>query len=183
MINIKRVTDYSELSGIQLLQQQNLRTNLSPEESSIEGFVTAEYSLAFLEKMHHAGPSIIAKEDELVVGYALVADKSIRHEHNLLAGLFDVIDETNFNGSQLKNVDYVVVGQLCVAKSFRGKGLVNQMYDYYKNCLVSNFQYCITDIAQENVRSLKAHLKTGFEVINTLDYGGKKWDIVLWKWY
>lgn len=72
MIEIKTVTDFTELAGIQKLQQENLKKQLDKEEAASEGFVTAEYSLAFLESMYRAGPSIIAKDGDTVVGYALV---------------------------------------------------------------------------------------------------------------
>ena len=44
------------------------------------------------------------------------------------------------------------------------------------------FDFCITDVAQANARSLKAHKNTGYQVIDTLSYGGIAWDIVLWDW-
>jgi ribosomal protein S18 acetylase RimI-like enzyme len=182
MVIIKRVSTISELEGIKQLQQDNLKANLSPGESETEGFVTAEYSMDFLQKMHQAGASIIAKDGELVVGYALVAHPSIRHEHELLDDLFNAIDQTQWQGKLLQESKYVVVGQLCVSKFYRGMGLVNRMYDYYKECLSGEFDYCLTDIVQNNQRSLKAHRKAGFQVVNTLDYGGSMWDIVLWQW-
>jgi ribosomal protein S18 acetylase RimI-like enzyme len=182
MIRIKRVTEFAELEGIKKLQRENLKSSLSVAESEAEGFVTAQYTMDFLMKMHEAGPSIIAKDDDQVIGYALVAVPSIRHHHELLADLFNTIDHTDYQGILLKEAKYVVVGQLCVSKKYRGIGLVQQMYQYYRESLQEEFEYCITDIAQDNPRSLKAHIKSGFRDINSLDYGGLKWDIVLWDW-
>ncbi len=182
MITIKRVTEFAELEGIRNLQKENLKPNLTEAEINSEGFVTAEYSLDFLKIMHEAGPSIIAKDGELVVGYALVADTSICQHHELLADLLNTINNTVYQGKLLKEARYVIVGQLCVSKLYRGMGLVQQMYQYYKECLSGQFDCCITDIVQDNQRSLKAHIKAGFQVISTLDYGGVKWDIVLWEW-
>ena len=138
--------------------------------------------MTFLEKMHGESPSIIAKADDQVVGYALVSVKAIRHDHDLLGDLFNTIDQITYHHQLLKDSPYVVVGQLCVSKNFRGLGLVQQMYQHFKNCLSTEFDYCITDIAKNNPRSLKAHLKSGFQVIDTLQYGGMGWDIVLWDW-
>lgn len=182
MISIKRVTDPAELKGIQQLQQENLKKNVTTDEAQSQSFVTAEYSIDFLTTMHRASPSVIAKDDDRVVGYALVAVKSIRHEHDLLADLFDTIDQKEYNHLPLKDASYVVVGQLCVAKNYRGLGLVQQLYQYFKTSLSGEFDYCVTDVAQDNPRSLKAHIKTGFQVLDTLTYGGVSWDIVLWDW-
>lgn len=65
------VTDFTELAGIQKWQRENLKKQLDKEEAASERFVTAEYSLVFVETMHRAGPSIIAKDGDTVVGYAL----------------------------------------------------------------------------------------------------------------
>ncbi len=182
MISIKRVTEYSELQGIKSLQQENLKRNLSDQEAESQGFVTAEYSMEFLEILHRACPSVIAKEKETIAGYALVAVKSVRHQHELLSDLFNTIDKIVYKGRLLANSKYVVVGQLCVAREYRGLGLVKKMYDYYKSSLEEEFDYCLTDVAKGNIRSLKAHEKSGFWIIDTLEYGGLKWDIVLWDW-
>jgi ribosomal protein S18 acetylase RimI-like enzyme len=182
MVTIKRVTDFNELAGIQKLQQENLKINLPGTEAETQGFVTAEYSFEFLKTLHRDSPSVIAKDGDLVVGYALVALKSIRHQHDLLGDLFSAIDKLEYKNQLMKNSPYVVVGQLCVARNYRGQGLVQQMYQHFKNCLSGEFDYCLTDVAQDNPRSLKAHIKCGFQVIDTLNYGGIGWDIVLWDW-
>jgi L-amino acid N-acyltransferase YncA len=182
MITIKRVTGHKELEGIKKLQQENLKINLTDQEAGTQGFVTAEYTMEFLEKMHGESPSIVAKADDQVIGFALVSVKAIRHDHELLGDLFKTIDKLQYNNRPLKDSKYVVVGQLCVSKNYRGIGLVQQMYQHFKNCLSPEFDYCITDVARDNPRSLKAHLKSGFRVIDTLNYGGLGWDIVLWDW-
>lgn len=182
MITIKLVTEQSELEGIKKLQQENLKKNLSHQEAGIEGFVTAEYTMEFLERMHYEKPSVIAKDGELIVGYTLVAVKAIRFEHELLKDLFDTIDNTQYQHRLLKNTSYVVVGQLCVSKNYRGLGLVHQMYQHFRKTLSQEFNYCITDVAKDNPRSLKAHLKSGFVVIDELQYGAVGFDIVLWDW-
>jgi hypothetical protein len=179
---IKLVTEFSELKGIKTLQDENLKRNLPDLEAEVQGFVTAEYSVEFLQALHEESPSVIAKDGGLVVGYALVTTKSIRHQHELLSDLFDSIDKIVYNNQSLKYANYVVVGQLCVAKNYRGRGLVQQMYKHFKISLSEKFDYCLTDIAENNPRSLKVHLKTGFQVVDTLHYGGIDWNIVLWDW-
>lgn len=136
----------------------------------------------FLETLHRACPSVIAKDKEIIAGYALVAVKSVRHQHELLSDLFNTVDKIEYNGQLLENSKYVIVGQLCVARDYRGLGLVQKMYDYYKTSLAGEFDYCLTDVAIDNIRSLKAHEKSGFRIIDTLEYGGLSWNIILWDW-
>lgn len=181
-IIIKKVDNQFELNGIKDLQELNLRKNIDTSIAVSEGFLTAEYTISYLKEMHVASPSIIAKDGDNVVGYALVATREVKNGHELMADLFNVIDSKIYKGRQLNTVSYVVVGQLCVAKDYRGQGLVKKMYDYYRDCYAAQYEYLITDVAQANTRSLHAHKKSGFEVIDTLIYGGIGWDIVLWDW-
>ena len=181
MVIVKLVSEMKELEGIRLLQEQNLGKNLSVAEATKEGFVTAEYTVEFLKAMHDVHPSIIAKDKDTVVGYALVATQPIREQHPLLADLFNSIDKVIYKGAPLKGTRYVVVGQLCVGKGYRGQGLVQRMYEFYRESLKDSYDYLITDVVQTNQRSIKAHLKTGFVVVDTLEYEGMRWDIVLWE--
>lgn len=182
MITITRVSNTSELEEISKLQQLNLKENISLSEAAEQGFLTASYSMEFLSQMHDAIPAIVAKDGDIIAGYALVAVQSIKLHHDLIAELFQAIDEVIVDGQPLANANYVVVGQLCVAKEYRGMGLVQKMYNHFRDCLKESYDFCATDVAQPNARSLKAHKKTGFEVAGTLTYGGIPWDIVVWKW-
>jgi ribosomal protein S18 acetylase RimI-like enzyme len=179
---IKRVTAKEETAGIKKLQAANLKANLSEEEIQQEGFVTAEYTLPFLELMNEIEPSVIAKEGEEVVGYVLVVTRALYGKHALLDDLFRQIDKYTFNGEALKDIDYTICGQLCVARTHRGRGLVQQMYNYYREALSGKYKYLLTDVDEQNPRSVKAHSKTGFEIIGTSHYGGSNWHIVLWNW-
>lgn len=110
---IKRVTDKEEISGIKALQTSNLKSNLTEAEMIQEGFLTASYSLEFLDQMHQLEPAVVAKDGDAVVGYALAVTKALYGHHDLLNDLFTQIDAHRYKGQLLADVDYVVVGQLC----------------------------------------------------------------------
>lgn len=182
MVELTRVKTEADIIGIRDLQALNLKQNISAEEASSQGFLTASYTIEYLQQMNLFSPSIIAKDGDKVVGYSLVSTKETKNGHDLVEGLFDEIDKSVYNGVLLKDVNYVVVGQLCVAKEYRGQDLVQKLYGHFRDCLSHEYTYLVTDVAQANVRSLKAHKKRGFQVINELMYGGFGWDIVLWDW-
>ena len=182
MVQINRVKDKNELQEILDLQKANLRKLIGEDEAGKEGFLTAQYTLSMMEHMHQFQPSIIAKEKDTIAGYVIITDKNSYGQHPLLDDLFDSIDKLVYKDQKLNEVKYILVGQLCVAKEYRGMGLVQKMYQYYRDCLKNEYTYLVTDVAQENPRSIKAHLKTGFEIIHSIQYGGIGWDIVLWDW-
>lgn len=180
MVQIQLATSDEELVGILALQQANLRKNVSEEEALTQGFLMAEYDLEFLQTLHAKSPSIIAKDGNQVVGYSIVALPEEAKKHDLLADLVRNIEHCRYNNEEIHN--YAIVGQLCVSKNYRGQGLVQQLYGAFRDHYAETYPYCVTDVAQANARSLKAHQKRGFQVIDTLVYGGIGWDIVLWDW-
>ena len=181
-ISTQLVRQDSELEGILHLQRQNLRQHLTEEEAADQGFLTAEYSLEYLHQMHRVHPSVIAVDEDKLAGYALVVERSVGSGHPLLEDLIAEVDRLQYRHRPLRSSAYVVVGQLCVARDYRGVGLVPQLYQRFRESLQGQYEYVITDISCANRRSLKAHLKVGFQVIHTFLFEGGEWDIVLWDW-
>jgi ribosomal protein S18 acetylase RimI-like enzyme len=179
---LKLVETEQELIGLKQLQTNNLRRLVGEEEAMKEGFVTSEYSLSLLQKMHDVYPSIIVKEAEEVVGYTIVTNKAVYGEHPELDHLFTTLDATEYKGKLLKDVNYILIGQVCVGKTHRGQGWVPKMYELYKNLHAKNYDYLVTDISQANKRSIRMHQKIGFETIGVIEQVGSGWDIVLWNW-
>lgn len=179
---IARVATRRELEGVLALQAANLQRVLPAEEAAREGFVTAEYTLELLERMHAVEPSVIAKCGDEVVGYALVTDRALRGHHALLDDLFEVADRSTLDGRPLRERAYVLCGQLCVGRGFRGQALASRLYRRFRADLEHRYDCLVTDVARDNPRSLRAHLKAGFRVLTTLSYGGAEWDLVVWDW-
>ena len=182
MAILKLVETEQELVGLKQLQTNNLRRIIGEEEAMKEGFVTSEYNLSLLQKMHHIHPSIIVEEGEEVVGYTIVTNKAVLGDHVEIDHLFNTLDATQYNGVFLKESNYILIGQVCVAKSHRGQGWVPQMYEYYKQLHAKDYSFLVTDISQANKRSVRMHNKIGFETIGVIEQVGTGWDIVLWDW-
>ena len=182
MIITKRAGVDSELEGVLQLQGRNLRRNIGDAEAAEQGFLIAEFSLEYLRRLNESRPSIIAVDGDRVVGYALAVTREIGEQDPFLAALFQQIDQREFDGGPLRAAEYVVVGQLCVDRQYRGLGLVQRLYGLFRDSLREHYDYGITEVARANLRSLRAHQKTGFQVIDSFDSGGLEWDLVLWDW-
>jgi hypothetical protein len=183
-IEITRVGSQNDIEGILKLQQKNLRKNLTDEQIAIQGFVTVEHNLELLTAMTNLAPSIIAKDGDTVVGYALVMLPESRADIPTLEGLFVTIDKLEYKGLPLSSYKMVIIGQLCVADGYRGIGLVDKMYEHYKLSLKDEYQMAVTDISSKNPRSLKAHQRVGYQVLERFfdEVSNEEWDIVVWDW-
>ncbi|SHG64482.1 Acetyltransferase (GNAT) family protein [Flavobacterium micromati] len=173
----KRATTLDELDQIRKLQLQNSPQCINAVEKLQEGFVTVQHSVALLEQMNFACAHIIAKDNDSVIGFALVMLSSFRNEIKLLIPMFEKIDEL-----VPKRKTYVVMGQICIAKNYRKQGLFRALYHFYKSELEDQFDFLVTEVDATNVRSLQAHEAVGFKIIDSYEEDGIVWNIVSWDW-
>ena len=170
-----------DLQGILDLQQKNLIKAISEEEFKQQGFVTVEHDFEVLKKMNSPYPHVIAKSGEKVVGYALTMLKETRDFVPVLDPMFGQIDDLSYEGRLLKHSKYLTMGQICIAKEFRGQGIFYQLYDFYKKQFSKDFDYVVTEVSERNKRSLRAHSKAGFDVIHRFSDATDDWILVILK--
>ncbi len=180
MIQIKLAETKDELEGILSLQARNFKTKLTEQEARDEGFVTVHHDFETLELMNSYEPQIIAVEDDEVVGYALVMAQELKHNIPVLEPMFRKLSGLYFGSSKISDTKYYVMGQVCIDKSYRGKGLFKNMYDMHKIALAEKYEFCITEVSESNKRSMRAHEKVGFENIHAYSDDTDNWNILLW---
>lgn len=173
MIVYKQADSLEELEQILALQQQNLPKNITAEEGEKEGFVTVEHTMDILKAMNDVCGHIIAVDNGKVVGYALCMHPKFADEIEVLKPMFKELD--NIVGLS-KN--FMAMGQICVAKSHRGKGIFRNLYLAMKNKLPEEFDTIITEVDGKNIRSLSAHTAIGFKTLKVYYTGDKEWHIV-----
>lgn len=163
-----------ELLQILALQQANLYRNVSEEEKKGEGFVTVEHSFDLLKDMNEVCPHTIAKFGDEVAGYALSMHPSFGDKIEVLEPLFDLLRQENM----LKDEKFMVMGQVCISKNHRKKGVFRGLYKAMKKHVASEFDLIVTDINAKNTRSLQAHYSVGFMEITTFNSDGVDWVVV-----
>ncbi len=97
--------------------------------------------------------------------------------------MFEVFDKIIYNGKTISEYNYLVVGQACIDKNYRGKGLLDEAYKAYKGYFNSKYDFAITEIALTNQRSINAHKRIGFfEIHKYVDNNNVEWSVVVWDW-
>ncbi|MGB1242755.1 MAG: GNAT family N-acetyltransferase [Chitinophagales bacterium] len=171
-----------DLEQILSLQKENLERHVSSDEAKEQGFVTVVHDMELLGKMNAEEPSIIAKYKGKVVGYCLSMPKTFRMVIPVLVPMFEKIDLLSFEGDELKECNYMIMGQVCVSKDCRGMGVFDKMYAKMQELQSERYEYLVTEIANRNTRSTRAHQRVGFEPLLTYDSGGELWELVIWNW-
>jgi GNAT superfamily N-acetyltransferase len=179
MITYTKVTDNQALTQIIQLQRANLRHSQSPETESQQGFVTVVHDFDLLYKMNQHAAHIIAKDGAKVVGYALAMTKDFRSIIPELVSMFDLLDNIVVDGQKVGDIDYLVMGQVCIDADYRGKGIFQALYQFYFDTYKPIYSKIITEVAARNTRSLRAHLNIGFREIHRYhEIGVEEWVVI-----
>jgi len=169
----------TDLLRILQLQQQNLPKNISRQEAIEQGFVTVEHSFELLKQLCDAEPAAVAKEGKKVVGYALVMTKTFADKIPVLFSMFELFKTIPYQNKNLADHNYFVMGQVCIDRAYRGMGLFDQLYAKLKTTLAPRYDLMITEVAERNVRSIKAHERAGLKTIHTYAADGEIWHVMV----
>ncbi|MDF2188153.1 GNAT family N-acetyltransferase [Paraflavitalea sp. CAU 1676] len=182
MYTATTVSTDQELEQILQLQRKNLKQFISQEEKDAQGFLTIPFDLPMLQKLHAIAPSIIIKHGGEVVAYAMTVLLESRAEYALLEAMFASFERLQWKGKPLHDYRFYVMGQVCVSKEHRGKGLFDMLYQHHKEVYSPRFDFIITEISTSNYRSIQAHNRVGFETVHTYTDSTDTWNMVIWDW-
>jgi len=173
MIDV-RLAVPEDLPGILRLQRENLPEALGAEEKAQQGFVSARHTLPILQQMHALAPSVVATSGGELAGYALMMPLECRELVPMLDPMFASLEKV------LAGKRFYVMGQVCVAKPFRGQGVFDALYRGHAREYGAKYDCIATEIALSNTRSIRAHQRVGFvEVARQDDHAGH-WSLVAW---
>jgi len=175
-------TSDNELKQILDLQLLNHTMSISTDQAERDGFVTVKHSFELLQQMNNAAPQIIAKADDRVVGYALVMLKSFEDMIPVLKPMFERLSSIPCGKGMITDHSFYIMGQICIAESHRGIGVFDALYLKHRERNQSQFELCVTSVSTRNQRSMRAHERVGFKVVNTFRDATDEWSILVWDW-
>jgi len=182
MLTARLVSTEKEIQQIAALSSANLSTNISPETKAKEGFVSWVYTPDILETLHAVAPSVIVMDGSTLAGYALTLTPESLDTYPPARPTYEHASTLMYKGRPLGRQRFYLMGQICVAEAYRGQGLVTTLYEGHRRFYHHQFDLLLTEISTANPRSLKAHQKVGFQVIDTHHDAEGNWDVVLWDW-
>lgn len=166
-IHFTTVSTPEEVRQILDLQKKNHSSVLSPEVMAEQGYVTVRHDPAVLQRMNEAAPAVIAKDGDQVVGYALVMPREFAPAVPILIPMFEMLESLSWKNQPLKdNPRWFVMGQICVAEGYRGMGIFDGLYLKMKEVYRSQYDFTVTEVAERNTRSMRAHERVGFQTLH-----------------
>ena len=180
MIIYTTASTKEELDQILELQRRNLPNSISSEEKQVEGFVTLNHDFDILKRMNDVCPHIIAKDGNTLAGYALCMHPKFANEIVLLRPMFEEISRAlqQAQSDIFFSEKFIVMGQICIAKDFRKRGVFRKLYETMLAKLTPKFTSIITEVDAANTRSVQAHLAIGFKSLSTYKADGRDWELI-----
>lgn len=182
MVSIRETNSPVDLSNILVLQAKNTKLSLSKIEQEKQGYVSVRHTFDQLEKMNATAAQIIAVDGKTLVGYALVMPRTLKATIPILMPMFALLDTLNYRNIPVKELNYYVMGQICVAENYRRQGVFRKLYEAHRRRFSMTYDCCITEVSSGNLRSMQAHLAIGFELLHTFTDATDEWNIVIWNW-
>ena len=109
--------------------------------------------------------------------------KQSKFDIPVLAPMFNIFDTILFKGKIVSAYNYMLIGQVCIDKNYRGQGIFDNCYSVYRKYYCDKYDFAITEIASTNFRSRKAHKRIGFEELHSyLSPDKTEWIVVIWGW-
>ena len=181
-IQYTTVSNPAEVLQILDLQKENLPDALSLETMKSQGFVTVRHELAVLQRMNEAAPAVIAKDGDRVIGYALAMPRKFAPDVPVLLPMFEMLNDLSWREKSLRNNPrWFVMGQICIADGYRGMGIFDGLYLKMKEVYRPQYDFTVTEVAERNTRSIRAHERVGFQTLHVY-YDvttGVKWRVIV----
>ncbi len=179
MITYRPARTDADLLAILELQSRNLPEAITDAELQSQGFLTVRHDLDTLRAMNEPHGHTQAWDGPQLAGYALAMDPGMRARTPILRPFFERLDALDYQGRPLAETPYALMGQVAVAKPYRGRGVFAGLYRDLEARLAAAYRLLITEISTRNPRSLRAHEKIGYpEWVRFTAPDGEVWVIV-----
>ena len=172
-IELATPADFDALLNLHAL---NHATRIAPDARA-DGFLTIDIARRDLELLHQMRSVWIARNDENdeLAGYVLAAPWDFYARWPLFRTQTDRFPLA-FGDAQLTIENSFQYGPVCVAREFRGRGLLAQLLNAVKARYHENYDFGATFINVANVASMSAHRKIGLQTVDEWQANGNNYE-------
>jgi len=166
-----KIAELSDIEATLTLHYKYQVDSIAPEDKA-DGFVTTPFTKEQLTELISAENGLfIAKDGDRVFAYVMAASWEFWSVWPMFAHMIKGLPELNYKGQPLDTENSYQYGPICVDKTMRGSGLVEQIFDFSKQEMAKRYPIMVTFINKNNPRSYAAHTrKLGMEVIQEFEY-------------
>jgi len=165
-----------DIPKIQELQQKYHVSSIREEEKK-NGFVTTLFTAEQLQELIEQENGIsLACDGDTVAGYAMAGSWDFWSKWPLFQHMISDLPNVAYGGQTLTKQNSYQYGPVCIDMAYRGRGVLESLFQYSTSQMNSRYPILITFINQVNERSFAAHTKKiGLEVIKTFTFNGNNY--------
>lgn len=167
-----------DYDAILQLQNANYIGNLSSEERR-EGFLSARFTFEQVAALAEDLGTTIATVDGNLAGCLCAIRREFDHGSPVVAKMLDCFDHVRFAGKPLSAVNSYIYGPVCIARGYRGRGLLRGLYDVQRRDLAGRFDAGVALVSRDNPHSVQAHrIGLGMSEVGEFEVQGKIYAIL-----
>ncbi|HKY08142.1 MAG TPA: N-acetyltransferase [Candidatus Binatia bacterium] len=154
---VYRRAEPKDYPAILALQSANFISNLKEDERQ-QGFLSAQFTAEQTAQIAEDLGTTLALVDERVAGFLCAFRNEFDTGSPVIATMLRSYDHLTFEGKRLSSFNSYIYGPVCIARQYRGRGLLRGLYDAQKKALAGRFEIGVAFVARSNPHSLNAHM-------------------------
>lgn len=139
------------------LQSANYIANLTEEERQ-SGFLSAQFSVAQTAQIAKDLGITTAVLDDRIAGFLCAFRNEFPSGSAVIAEMLRNYPRFSFEGRPLSSFSSYIYGPVCIAREYRGRGLLRGLYEVQKKNLAGCFEIGVAFVSRSNPHSLRAHV-------------------------
>lgn len=173
----------ADLIPIKIIQSENLRDNLTPDQLK-DGYLSIAFSENEFREFHRDLGVVVAKARGQVIGYCCVSSAAFNAQFPILDQIVANLSTYSVPGTEQRPTEATTCfyGPACIALPFRGQNILTHLFSHgLKLSKDAGYRFCFSFISAENRRSLKAHLKLPFHSVGNVAYNKNEYIVIACK--
>lgn len=173
------IANTTDIESVLELQEMYLVTNLTDEQKK-DGFVTTPFNHDLLASVIQNEGLFIAKNpDNEVIAYAFAESWDFFSRYPIFEYMISLMPDLAFEKHRFDTKNSFQYGPVCIDKKYRGKGLLNQLFEIMRTNVVKKYPLSLTFINKINQPSMKAHTqKLGWTAISEFQFNANDYVIL-----
>lgn len=166
-----RLATKADIEGVLALQEKYLYSKLTEVERA-QGFVTTPFTVAQIEEiLLQNGVFVAETKDGQIIAYVFAGSWKYFEQWEIFNYMSARFPQLSFQGKEITTENSFQYGPVCIDTAYRGKGLLNLIFEEMRLEFRKKYPISITFINKINVISEMAHTKKlGWEIVDNFEF-------------
>lgn len=168
----------SDIPEILILQEKFHVSNLS-DEAKKNGFVTTRFTTDQVTEIINQEGLFISKFDSKIIAYVFAGSWQYFSQWEIFNVMVSRFPQLSFGNFAITDTSCFQYGPICIDENYRGKGLINDIFEFMRVNMLKKYPLALTFINKINTRSYHVHVnKLNWRVIDEFEFNQNSYFIL-----